>query len=371
MIRPTPEKILALVLLAVCVVFSPCLKAGFTNWDDPVLLLENPVVSQPLFSNLPALLTTSTEGRYYPLTIFSYQLEHQFFGYEPRIYHLNNLFLHLANTTLVFYLLVFLDLPVFTAAFAALFFGIHPLQVEAVLWVSGRKDLLSAFFCLWVLLVYARAKGRLTIRRNILINILFVASLLAKPMAVSLPVVLLIYDYYIGQKLTARHIWRKFPLFLSSAVFSVVAVVAANQVRAFQATEVYTSGEKIILSLYALAVYIAKLVAPHRLSVVYPFPEKAGGLFSGEVLLPAFLILAVAALTLWGRTSRGVKEAACFFLVMILPVLHLVKVNTSLYDDRFVDLPSLGYGVLLASAVYRGMLAERSGMSSEDGRLLF
>ena len=197
--------ILPVVLLLVILAFSPSLFNGFIKNDDPTHLLENVTLRALTFENFRAMFQSIVNVTYIPLTTASFAMEYHFFGYNPFIYHLDNLLLHLGVIVCVFIFLQRLSLSVVAAGIGALFFGIHPLRVESVAWITERKDVLYGFFYMLAILQYwdyAKSGKKQFYFLSLLWGFL---SILAKPMALSLPLILLLCDWWM------RRGWRRAP----------------------------------------------------------------------------------------------------------------------------------------------------------------
>ncbi len=345
----------ALIVLGILILtffaFSPCLENGFTNWDDPEYILENPLTHSLSPENVKSLFTTHLTGKYHPLTLLSYSIEYRFFQLTPRIYHLTNLLLHLVNVALMFYFLRLIVTDIYIVTVATLLFAIHPLQVEPVAWVSGRKDLLCAVFSLSCLIVYMRyLKDRAGAPLLCLwVFILFVLAMLAKAMAVTLPCVLVLLDYYFRRKLDILNLIEKAPFFAVALGLGWRTWSAAQEANGFPVTALFTFQDRIFLSAHAVFLYLRKLIFPHNISCFYPLPVKAGVAFAPAVYLSTVLVLAFfTVIWFFGRKDRLLRFALLFFAICITPVLHLAQVNDSIIYDRFVYLASVGFFLIIA-----------------------
>ncbi len=345
-------RILFLILLLTIAIYWPTLRADYVNWDDPTFVLNNSLVTAAPLTNFPELFTQPVSGCLYPLTLLTFQLEHFFFGFNPTVMHGTNLLLHLLNLVLVFFLLNRLNCAFAVCALTTLFFAIHPVQVEAVAWVSSRKDLLFALF----FLLSARAYLSLPAGRSPdwRVMIFFVLSLLAKPMGITLPVVLVLMDVWRHKQLTWAQVTSKGGLWGIAGLAAWVTLLAADGAQALPGTALFPLGERIILSLAALGAYLGKIVFPFGLAALVPFPDPwapatvwgASGVLLGLLLLWAKWVSS--------RKGGGVIVALSIFVVMLLPVLHVVRMNSSFTYDRFLYLPVLGIGVVFSALVVAG-----------------
>ena len=170
---------LVIVLTMTFATLYPCLENGFTNWDDDVYVIENKSIRTFSFQNIGLYFSSFYYGAYIPITIFSYAANYQFSGLEPHAYHRTNLIFHLLNCLLVFWLVFLLSKNIGVSAITALFFGIHPLHVEPVAWISGRKDMLFSFFFLGSVIFYFYYRSKNSFKFYCVALILFVLSLLS------------------------------------------------------------------------------------------------------------------------------------------------------------------------------------------------
>ncbi len=339
-----PWVLLAGILLIAIFTFLPCLDNLFTNWDDPEYVLGNSLLHNLSFENIKAIFTMHLTGKYHPLTILSFAVEYHFFGLLPFLYHLDNLFLHLFNIILVFLFVRKLFQDQNLALLTALLFGIHPLHVEPVAWVVGRKDVLFTACYLGSLLSYLSGFGGSNGRPRAgyefywLSLLLFLAAMLSKAMAVSLPVILLLIDFHTRGRLSLKNILQKIPFFILAIALSLITLSSEKSSSAFSATALYAPLWRIPLSAHALLVYLGKGILPLRLSAFYPLPTKPSDLIAASIVAAMlFFILYLLALK-----ERLLKFALLFFLLTIGPALHLVEINDSAAYDRFFYLPSIG-----------------------------
>ncbi|MFH0943732.1 MAG: tetratricopeptide repeat protein [Planctomycetota bacterium] len=347
--------LLALLLLATFGAFFPVLRAEFTNWDDPMYVLENPLVRSLDGANLGRIFSTDTTvaGNYHPLTILSFAIEHAIAGEQPWLYHLDNLVLHLVNTALVFLLVLLLFRVPLAALVAAALFALHPQNVESVAWVSERKGLLYVGFFLASLASYVRhldrtERGEPFPRYLILSLLLFLCSLLSKGTAVPLPVVLLLIDWYRGRRFSSRLLLEKIPFFLLSFVFGFLALHAQESADAIK-----TGGYSLLFSFsaanVALLTYLGRFVAPIHQACFHPYPELTGTFekiaFYGS---PALVLLIAVLLFLSLRRTRLLMFGAAFFLLTVALVLQLLPVGNAITADRYTYLPYVGLFSVIA-----------------------
>jgi protein O-mannosyl-transferase len=338
--------ILAAVLIlvgAVAVSFSPCLKAGFLNWDDDINILENTSVRSMDPANLKRIFSESVQKIYIPLTTLSYAVEYQAVGHQPFLYHLNNVILHIFNTLLVFVIAWRFGLTAGGALLAALLFGVHPMKVESVAWVTERKDVLYAFFYLLSVFFYMRyLQCRGTARcAPTQIYIAAVAagflSVLAKPMALSLPLILALIDWLQRRPWSRRSWTDKIPFVLTIA--PVVWITYAQHVR----NPVTDAGQAVLIWIWTFVFYLWKFAVPVVLIPLYRLPQPVS-LANPHFLIPAMVVVSlIISLIVW-RRNRWWLFAVGYYVLSIFFLLRFdVGVDLNVVADRFMYLPCLGF----------------------------
>jgi len=335
------------ILIITCVTFYPCLKNDFTNWDDLKYLTDNPAVRSLSITNLERIFTSFVFGNYHPLTILSYAIEYHFFQYRPFIYHLTNLALHLLNCLLVFWLIYLISRKVSAAWITAVLFGIHPLHVEPVAWISARKDLLYSFFFLGALISYGYYVHKKSGACYYSAVLLFILSLLSKAAAISLPLVLILVDYISHRKYDRIMIWDKITFLALSFCFGMIAVFGLNTIGVTRMGGPVTLWQELLIAGYAVSFYLYKLFAPINLSCLYPY-TGVKNTFAVSLLVVSLL----AALTVFSiKRSRKIFFGSAFFLFTLFPVLHFVPITSVIVADRYAYIPLVGIFYIFAEAV--------------------
>ena len=345
---------LSAVVLITAIAFYPSLNNGFPNWDDGAYLTENAAVRELSWHSIKTMFTSFYVACYLPLTILSYAVEYRFFGLDPFAYHATNLILHLGNCLLVFWFIFMLRANLTAAFIAALLFGIHPLHVESVAWVSERKDVLCTLFFLAALISYQYYQRKATSPALYSLSLLFfLCALLSKAMAITLPCVLLLCDYF-NQRTGNRKLLReKVPFFLLAAIFAAVALYAQHSLGGVRNQPSVSLLETMAIAGYGLVFYLAKILVPLNLSCLYPYPNMAQGLpvsFYAAAVLALVLLAAVAYAV---RYARTISFGALFFLITIAPVLQLVPIGQAMAADRYTYIPSIGLLYLAAEGFAR------------------
>lgn len=348
--------LIAALLLTVFAAFSPALFNGFVNMDDDILLTENPEVRSLSVDHLQTIFTSTSTGGYVPLTILSFALEYHFFGLNPFIYHLDNILLHLLVVGLVLWLAMRLGIGIWGAFLAALVFGLHPTRVESVAWVAERKDVLFAVF--YLLAVHAHLSYLDEPKKRFLIGSLMLGclSMLAKPMALSLPLILLLLD------------WKKKRVIDGAAIAEKLAhglyiVPLALVTYAFHPAQAQGSWMEMALTLiWSSAFYLWTFCCPWTLLPLHVRPEPVS--LANPVYAASFLtVLFVMAGVFVGRKNRWVLFAAGFYALSIFCVLRVNADAVSVVADRYLYLPGIGLSLLI------GYAAERVWMSRPQWRI--
>jgi len=277
-----------IIVVVTAVAFSPIMQNGFTNFDDNQYVTGNQSI-QGFSLNHIARQFSSNVGNFHPLTMMTLMADYSMYGLNPVGYHLTNLLFHMVNSLIVFALAAALTKSNFAALFAALLFAVHPLRVESVAWVSERKGVVSTFFYLLSLWVYLKFSATKQWRLYICCLAFFVLSLLAKQVAVSLPLVLLLIDYLNNRRITARAAVEKWPFFVIAALFAVTVYGTQSQYGALAVQANMPLLQRVALPFYGILFYLYKTVVPLHLCAYYPYNPA----FSDHAVL--YPVLAIAA----------------------------------------------------------------------------
>ncbi len=347
-----PGGLAALALAAVAfAAFAPALRCDFVGFDDPFYVLNNTFVRDGLsVDGVVRAFTTFYNANWHPLTWLSLQADASLWGVDARGFHLTNVLLHAANAALLFLALRALTGCFWRSVAVALLFAVHPLRAESVAWVSERKDVLSALLgllALWAYAGYARAPS---LPRYLLVAGALALSLLAKPMLVTLPCLLLVLDWWpLARARALKDWWRlaaeKLPLFALVAASCVVTARAQAASGAVVDTGQFPAAVRLENAAVSYVFYLAKTACPVNLAVFYPHPGAAR---PGWVPAGAALLLAAAtgvAVALRGRAPY-LLTGWLWYLGTLVPVIGLVQVGLQAYADRYTYLPHVG--VLIA-----------------------
>ena len=347
-----------LLLLAVLLVFGQTARHAFVNYDDGQYVYENPRVTSGLTArNLAWAFTQTHSYNWHPLTWLSHMLDWQLFGSWAGGHHLTNVLLHAANAILLFLVLRRMIGAVWPSALAAALFAIHPLRVESVAWVAERKDVLSGLFFMLTLAAYVRYVRRPPAwGRYLAVVGLFALGLMAKPMLVTLPLVLLLLDFWpLGRWRAADGVatrgrallLEKIPLFAMAAVSCAVTLYA--QRKAILPIDLVPWPWRITNALVACVAYLGQMFYPAGLAVLYPHPGKNVPPWEAAAALVLLAGISVAAMVL-RRKRPYLLVGWLWYLLTLVPVIGLVQVGVQAMADRYTYLPQIGLATIIACA---------------------
>ena len=367
-IKIRPEIIVCLFLvLSILIAYWQVIDYEFVGFDDDLYVTSNPKVKNGLtVSNIIWAFKSTSVGNWHPLTWLSHMLDVQLYGMNPGSHHMTSVLFHIVNSMLLFVVFKKMTGRIWESGLVAALFALHPLHVESVAWVAERKDVLSTFF--WMLTIYAYAwyvedPG---IKRYLSVLLFYLFGLMAKPMLVTLPFVLLLLDYWPLRRLQFRHseensrnlfqmsfvlpmLWEKVPFFILSIASIVVTIFVQKTGGAIGSLEVYPFTTRIANALVSYLSYIGKMVWPFYLSVLYPFPNA----IAGWKVAGAFLLLVSISLI----SIKYIKQKPWFavgwlwYIGTLVPVIGLVQIGTQAMADRYTYIPITGLFIIIAWGV--------------------
>jgi len=341
----------ALITLVTVITFHGLLRNDFLECsDDEAYILSNSHVQQGLsWESVKWAFTTFDASNWHPLTWLSHMLDVELFGMWPGGHHLMSLFLHTAGAILLFVFLSRTTGRLWAGCIAALLFAIHPLNVQSVAWAAERKDVLSALFWFATMLIYTGYVNRGGWARYAAVLLVFAFGLMAKPMLVTLPVVLLLLDYWPLRRFVSTPAWRliveKAPLLVLSAASSVVTLAA--QTRAIATLGQVDLSIRLANAVRSYGVYLLQVVWPARLAIFYPYPDSAA-ILRAEAAIAAVVLAAISALAcyLWRRKPYLVIGWT-WYLITLVPVIGIVQVGLQAHADRYTYIPFVGVFIAL------------------------
>ncbi len=360
---------IVLLLVVTFVVFWQSTGHEFIVYDDNVYVKENVHVNNGLaYQNMLWAFTTIETSNWHPLTWLSHMLDCQIYGLSPRGHHLTNVLFHIINTLLLWYLLFSATRKYWQSIFVAALFALHPLHVESVAWIAERKDLLSTLFMLGALILYTRYTKSLRLLLYILTLVLYALGLMSKPMLVTLPFVMLLWDFWPLGRLRLRAtlkedtdesipdqtatsnllnlILEKLPFFAFSILSSIVTYYAQSHGASVAGTHTVPFTFRLVNALVSYAKYIQNMVWPHHLAVIYPLPPtltlvQAG--ISGVILLGiSFLAYRQT------RNKPFLLTGWLWYLGTLVPVIGLVQVGRQAMADRYTYIPLIGLFIMIS-----------------------
>jgi hypothetical protein len=371
------------VAVATLLVYLTALRNDFINWDDGAYIFENPHIRLLNAAFFKWAFFDFYSYNWHPLTWMSHALDYALWGLNPLGHHLTNIILHAINTFFVVFLVIRLldafkrtvpngqssflneQTTLIAAGTTGLLFGLHPLHVESVAWVAERKDLLCALFYLLSIMAYTNYVGSLTeeasqrisfsrfINKHYLLALaFFILALLSKPMAVSLPAVLLLLDWFPYNRIRSLKTLRpalieKLPLVVLSFISSIVTVLAQKSGGAISSIEIVPLSIRVLVGVKALISYLWKMALPLNLIPYYSYPRDV------SIVSPVYLSAVVLVIGLTAGCVVMIKKqklwltAWGYYVVTLLPVLGIIQVGGQSMADRYTYLPSLGPFIII------------------------
>ena len=399
----TKHIVAALIAVLTFLVFLPALRNEFVRWDDHEYVYENLFIRSLNAKLIKSAFLTFKVSNWHPLTWISHAIDYSLWGLNPFGHHLTNIFLHALNTFLVTLLVMVLleaghlfslnrqdharlrgdtgkhsdKHALIAAAATGLLFGLHPLHVESVAWISERKDLLCAFFFLLSLMAfvkYVRNKSMSSVtgktprpapagRYYFFALGLFALALLSKPMAITLPLVLLILEWYpFGRirswKTFCHAVLEKIPFFILSFVSGFLTILAQKGEGAMKLMEFMPLSIRLFVAAKSVIAYLWKMLLPLHLTPLYPYPRHISLLSFGYLSAIVLLVGMTAICVLIARKRPLWLGCWSYYLITLFPVLGIVQVGVQSMADRYTYLPSLGpflIAGLIAGGIYEKM----------------
>ena len=371
-LRRRPELLGALLVVVTLLLYLPVVHHDFIKgWDDDAYITENIHVRSGLkLANIAWAFTSFEQSNWHPVTWLSHMLDCQLFGLNSGAHHYVNVLLHAANVLLLFWILQRATDALWRSFLVAALFAVDPLNVETVAWAAQRKSLLSAFFSLLAITAYGWYIRRKGWKRYAVVVCTFGLALMSKPMAVSLPLLLLLFDYWPLKRLEeipflhrwARLATEKLPLLLMSAASSILTEMAQRSGGSVMRLSLLPISTRVENAIISYVTYIGKIAWPAKLAAFYPL-----GLVRplGDVIASSTILLGISAMALYFHRPRYITVGWCFFLLTLVPVIGIVQVGFQGMADRYAYIPSIGLFIALVwsiAAVVEDMLATRAAL---------
>ncbi len=354
-LRQKPILLGALLVLATLLLYGPVTHHEFLTLDDSGYVTKNIHVSTGLnLGNVVWAFTSFHQGNWHPLTWISHMADCQLFGLNSGPHHLVNVALHAVNVLLLFWLLQRATGAVWRSFLVAALFAVHPLDVETVAWVAERKSLLCTLFSLLTIAAYGWYARGPDWKKYLVVVAAFALALMSKPMAMSLPLVLLLLDYWPLERyedLPFRRKWvrlslEKLPLLLLSAASSVVTTVAQRSIGNVIEISALPLSVRLENAVVFYVAYLGKTVWPANLAVFYPYPWHS--LPRSDVIPSAVILVAIAAAVLYFHRVRYLATGWFLFVITLIPVIGIVQVGEQAMADRYAYIPCIGLLLIIA-----------------------
>jgi tetratricopeptide (TPR) repeat protein len=342
----------------------------FVNYDDYRYVIENQHVQAGLTGEGFIWAFKNLDGGFWqPLTWLSHMLDCELYGLNPKGHHFNNLLLHIANTILLFLVLQRMTNAIWKSAFIAALFALHPLHVEPVAWVSGRKDVLSTLFFMITLWTYVLFAERPNVIRYLAVLLFFTLGLMAKSMIITLPFILLLLDYWplsrfqfknqiqkdtsfcnpnrmISQKPFSHLILEKVPLLILSIIFVILTFIAESHVDALPDLESFPLKTRIANAIISYVSYIGKMFFPKGLSVIYLHPL----IFPiWKILISCIILICISIFVIYlAKSHPFFLTGWLWYLITLIPVIGLIQIGSQSMADRYTYIPLIGLFLMVA-----------------------
>ncbi|HEY1268694.1 MAG TPA: tetratricopeptide repeat protein [Candidatus Binatia bacterium] len=352
-----------LVAAATLIAFLPVLQNGFTNWDDYTNLLSNPNYRGLSWPHLVWMFTSIADSLYRPLTWLTFGADYVLWQMNPAGYHFSALFFHVANAVLFFFVARKLFVietragvhAVVAAVMAALFFSVHPLRVEAVAWTQARENVVAGLFFLLTLICYLKAvaNGGAYQRWMLAAIISYALCLLGKGAFVTLPIGLLIIDFYPLRRFNRAAWIEKTPFFVLALIAGLIAIYAKNQGHLLYGLDEYSLLQRLGIAAYGMVFYLWKTVAPVKLSPLYEMPQSVDAMtpyFIGSAAAASGLTVVLFALR---RRAPAALATWLWYVALLAPTSGIMQNGLQIAADRYTYLPSLSLALLAAALLLR------------------
>ncbi|MBI2429373.1 MAG: tetratricopeptide repeat protein [Ignavibacteriales bacterium] len=349
-IADNPYTYLLCIIILVWIVYYPAVHFDFTNWDDDIHITNNPAVQQISIRSFIQLFLPTPQYMYHPVTMISYMVEWRLSDGSSWLFHLTNIVVHVCNIILVFLVLRQFHLSKTIVIFCTALFGLHPLQVESVAWISARKELLYALFYLLSILFYLYHQQTQAKKYIVISLVAFMLSLLSKPTAITLPFVLIALEYSRSRR-SLFEISKYVTPYLLAAILFLFFFLQSPQTKLSPPIEYYSFYQRIVLIVYELSFYIWKFLFPFHLSACYAYPD-ADVLRAHYYVIPILVAILIAALIYFTVEKKKALFGILLYGIAIVPVLQIIPFhNASLVADRYVYLPIIGLGLFLSHGI--------------------
>ncbi len=350
-LAPQRQKLFVYIVLTIvtCAVFGQVNHYDFINFDDHAYVTENSSIrSEFSWDGIRWIFGSKYLDVWNPLVWLSFMIDYQIYGFNAGGYHLTNLILHIMSTLLLFWLFNRMTQSIWKSAFVAAIFALHPLHVESVAWIAERKDVLSAFFWMLTLCLYVYYTEKPAVTRYLLVLFSFMCALMSKPMVVTIPLVMILLDYWPLERFTLKKgniiLWQlkeKLPFLILAASISIIRITYAP--------EYFPLSTRIANAPVAFVTYLVKTFWPHSMSIYYPFLDDIQ--LTQAFLALLLIIIITAAVILMTKRLPYLFVGWFWFAITIAPVIGIIEISYSApcaMADRYHYLPSIGISLMVA-----------------------
>ena len=340
------------LIIAILIPYRQAINFDFVGYDDELYVTKNLNVQKGFTAEgVKWAFTTFHSANWHPITWLSHILDCELYGLNPMGHHWTSLQIHLTNTLLLFFILQYMTGALWRSVFVAALFALHPLHVESVAWVAERKDVLCTFFGMLTISAYIMYVKKRNLLRYSLVFIFLSLGLMAKPMLVTLPFLLLLLDFWPLERLrsetVSRLILEKVPLLVPVVISSCLTFMAQQSSGAVKPLESFSLTVRVANAFVSYASYVVKAIWPHNLTVFYPHPGNALPLWQvlGAILLVGgACVPAIRSLKKYPYIAVGLF----WYLGMLVPVIGLVQVGQQAMADRYTYIPMTGLFIIIA-----------------------
>lgn len=331
-----------LFCILLCIVYYKLFSATFISWDDGEVLLNNTEVHQ---FDLKAFFSKYYVGNYAPISMIAFSIDWLIFQGDSVGHHLMSLIFHITNGFLVYYLCFFILKDKHKALLCAIIFCFHPLQVETVAWVSAKNNLVYSFFFLLSLIAYSKFIFKSSKKYFYFSFFFFVLSVLSKPSAICLPLVLIILNYLLKTDFSFKKaLLSAIPFFIISIILGIITIYTRTEDKFINASHAFDLHERIGYAGYAIFQYVYKFILPFNLSVIYPYPQnKIQSLIIGYIVILALFIICFK---FYKSKQKLLIFSILFFIINLLLVLQFLPFGEVLTADRYMYLPIIGLAIM-------------------------
>ena len=363
-INPTTGKrdaiILSIIVFATLFVFWNSKNFGFV-WDDNEYIVNNPNIVSLSLQSIKHIFSSFYAANYHPITTLSWAIEYHLWGVNPVGYHISNILLHVVNVSLVFFFVQALVKDIRVSAVSTALFAFHPMHVESIVWISERKDLLFTLFYVSSLLCYLQYLRSKKLHFLLLSFIVFIFSCLSKSAAITLPLVLLLLDYY-KDSFTLKNIFRKIPFLVVSLLFGILAILSQKSVNAINVNILdFNLLNRFLLLCYSVYYYLFAFFVPIKQSALHFYPQDQSSLSLAYYIAPFILLTLSAFILLYKKHRKELFFGFGFYIVTISLIIQFFPMGSAVVSERYSYVPYIGLAIMFARIAIREIESRKNG----------